>query len=51
MSGSCIVENNRIAGFTKGIEFTAAGRPKYRNNITTDCATPYVLGTDAGNND
>ena len=50
-SSNYIVENNRIAGFTKGIEFTAAGRPKYRNNITTDCATPYVLGTDAGNND
>ena len=45
-----LVENNRIAGFASGLKFTGTGTPKYRNNFTTDCATPYTSGTDAGNN-
>lgn len=45
-----LVENNRIAGFAAGLKFTGSGTPKYRNNFTTDCATPYTSGTDAGNN-
>ena len=44
------VENNRICGFLKGIEFTPGAGAIYRNNLTTDCTTKYTLGTDAGNN-
>ena len=45
-----LVENNRICGFLTGIEFTPGAKAVYRNNLTTDCTTKYVLGTDAGNN-
>lgn len=45
-----LVENNRVIGFAIGVRFTNTGAPKFRNNFTTDCTTPYVNGTDAGNN-
>ena len=47
---SALVENNRICGFLKGIEFTPGAGAVYRNNLTTNCTTKYTLGTDAGNN-
>ena len=50
VTSNYLVENNRIAGFSSGLRFTGTGTPKYRNNFTTDCATPYTSGTDAGNN-
>ena len=41
--------NNRIAGLDRGIEyFNSTG--KYRDNITVDVSTPYVGGTNIGNN-
>lgn len=49
-SANYLVEKNFVTGFATGISFTNAATPKYRNNFTTDCATPYVLGVDAGNN-
>lgn len=49
-SSNYLVENNRVAGFTNGIKFTNTGNPKYRNNFTTDCTTPFTSGTSAGNN-
>jgi hypothetical protein len=43
-----LVENNRVTGFATGIRFSSTGNPKYRNNLTTDCTTPYVSGTPVG---
>lgn len=41
--------NNRITEADVGIFFAISG--KFRDNLTTDVATPFVGGTDAGNND
>ncbi len=43
--------NNRITDAEHGIyyNFQTSGS-KYRDNLTSDVATPYVGGTDAGNN-
>ena len=48
MSGGMAV-NNRITGADRGIEFDAS-TGKYRDNLTFGVATPFTLGTDAGNN-
>jgi hypothetical protein len=47
-----LVVNNRIASVDRGIEFAsfAFSEGKYRDNLTTGVATPYLGGTDAGNN-
>lgn len=49
LAGSDLVENNRITNFATGLEFSNTPA-KYRNNFTAGCTTPYVSGTDAGNN-
>ena len=41
--------NNRITGADVGIIFQD-GSSKFRDNLTSDVKTPYVSGTDAGNN-
>lgn len=46
-----LVINNRIVTVERGIEFIgAASDGKYRDNLTVDVVTPYIGGTDAGNN-
>ena len=42
--------NNRVTTADQGIIFAGFGTGKYRDNLTFDVATPYVGGTDAGNN-
>lgn len=42
------VVNNRISRTSRGIVF--AGTGKYRDNLAVNVSTPYVGGTDAGNN-
>jgi hypothetical protein len=41
--------NNRVTGADVGIIFQD-GSSKFRDNLTSDVKTPYVSGTDAGNN-
>jgi hypothetical protein len=41
--------NNRITGADIGIDFSSA-TGKYRDHLTFDVGTPYVGGTNAGNN-
>lgn len=46
-----IVTNNVVTNMPTGIVFSGTG--KYRNNLTSGCATPYAVGAgviDAGNN-
>lgn len=46
-----LVINNRIVTVERGIEFSGmASDGKYRDNLTFDVVTPYIGGTDAGNN-
>ena len=47
-----LVVGNRIAFVDTGIEFSTAAvsEGKYRDNLTVAVGTPYVGGTDAGNN-
>lgn len=40
--------NNRITGTEVGIEIQGSG--KFRDNLTSDVVTPFLGGTDAGNN-
>jgi hypothetical protein len=47
---NALVVNNRIGEADIGIFFPATAAAKYRDNLTTNVNTPYVGGTDAGNN-
>jgi len=42
--------NNRITDADEGIRFFESGG-KFRDNLTSGVAVPYIGGTDAGNND
>lgn len=42
--------NNRISCVREGIRFEHGATGKYRDNLTTGVTTPFVGGTDAGNN-
>jgi hypothetical protein len=42
--------NNRIATSDRGIDYAGASTGKYRDNLTFDIPSPFVGGTDAGNN-
>jgi hypothetical protein len=44
-----LAARNRLAGFSTGLVFTGA-LGKYRDTLTSGVATPYIGGTDAGNN-
>jgi hypothetical protein len=41
---------NRITGADSGIEFSISASGKYRDNLTSGVTTPFLGGTDAGNN-
>ncbi|MND06164.1 hypothetical protein D3C83_273880 [compost metagenome] len=47
-----LVVGNRIAFVDTGIEFSTAtvSEGTYRDNLTVAVGTPYIGGTDAGNN-
>jgi hypothetical protein len=49
-SVDAIALGNRITEADQGI-YMALATVKYRDNLTLDVLLPYVLGTDAGNND
>ena len=43
--------NNRITTADRGIDYAGASTGKYRDNLSFDIPTPFLGGTDAGNND
>jgi hypothetical protein len=45
-----LVVGNTVAGMSEGVEYTGGASGKYRDNLTSGVATPYLGGTDAGNN-
>lgn len=45
-----VVADNRITSMNVGITYGTTGTGAYRGNITVGCYTPFVGGTDAGNN-
>lgn len=45
-----IAMNNRITNADTGVVFSGGADGKYRDNLTVNVVTPYVGGTDAGNN-
>lgn len=47
--GDSMAVNNRINDAMHGIEYNC-GIGKYRDNLTSSVSTPYLGGTDAGNN-
>lgn len=49
-TADAIALGNRITEADQGI-YMAFSTVKYRDNLTTGVAIPYVVGTDAGNND
>jgi hypothetical protein len=42
--------NNRITTSDRGIDYAGASTGKYRDNLTFDIPSPFLGGTDAGNN-
>jgi hypothetical protein len=45
-----LVVNNTVASMSEGVEYASGATGKYRDNLTTGVAVPYLGGTDAGNN-
>jgi Right handed beta helix region len=48
-STDALVMANRVLGAAEGVHFSGSSG-KYRDNVTAGVVTPYVGGTDAGNN-
>jgi hypothetical protein len=47
---NAFVVGNRLSHLSNGIHFLFSGAGKYRDNLTTDVGSPYIAGTDVGNN-
>ena len=50
-SEGVFVVNNRIANFPRGVTYVAPATGKYRDNLTSNVALPFVGGTPVGIND
>lgn len=51
LSGTgALVVNNRVTRADRGVEFFGGSPGKYRDNLTLNVTTPFMGGTDAGNN-
>jgi len=52
LSGSTdvLLVGNRMATMAVGLDYEATATGKYRDNLTTGVTSPYMGGTDAGNN-
>ena len=45
-----LVVNNRLTTLTNGIVYAGGATGKYRDNLTSNVTTPFINGTNAGNN-
>ena len=46
----CLAVNNRITNANTGIEYRFTGTGKFRDNMTFNVTTPFIGGTNIGNN-